>query len=379
MFIPSKQARRKIRARFLRDKIGELRYKIRGDIDNLRSEVYGHIDTAIKPLPSQIDNLRSEVRGYIDISRYGKGISVPIIDFELNWMNKYNYKEAFSNLNLTEDYPNLIRNLDDRSVFCLTRIIKRLQSFIEGRNRIELFSDELERIKAYHKEYYRNIIKLSPECFAYKRYLLPINHFESCVFYEKCNMTYVRNLDKIKRKDFIDAGGFIGDSAIVLSEFTSGNVYVFEPNSENYGLMEKTIKMNESKNIIPVKKGLGRTDSNEVINCNGSCSSIKLETGGGKNEDIEITSIDKYAEENDLDIGLIKADIEGFEQDLLHGAEKTIRENRPALLISIYHTIDDLFRIKTLIESWDIGYKFVIAEHDPARVFLETMLIAEAQ
>ncbi|MDR2034679.1 MAG: FkbM family methyltransferase [Helicobacteraceae bacterium] len=357
MFVPSKKARRKIRERFLRDKIGELRYKIRGDIDNLRSEV----------------------QGYIDISRYGKAISAPIIDFELNWMNKYNYKEEFSKLNLTEDYPNLIRNLDERNVFCLTRIIKRLQSFIEGKKRIELFSDELERIKARNKEYYCNIIKLSPECFAYKRYLLPIKHFEACVFYEKCNMPYVKNLEKIKRKDFIDAGGFIGDSAIVLSEFTSAKVYIFEPNSENYDLMEKTIKMNESKNIIPVKKGLGRTESSEVINCNGSCSSIKLETGDGKSENIEITSVDQYAEENNLDIGLIKADIEGFEQDLLRGAEKTIRKNRPTLLISIYHTIDDLFHIKTLIESWDLGYKFVIAEHDPARVFLETMLIAETE
>jgi FkbM family methyltransferase len=300
-------------------------------------------------------------------------------DFEINWMNKYNYKEAFSKLNLSEDYQNLIRNLDDRSVFCLTRIIKRLQSFIEGNNRIELFSDELERMQALAKEYYPNIIKLSPECFAYKHYLLPINHLESCVFYDKCNMTYVRNLDKIKRKDFIDAGGFIGDSAIVLAEFTEGRVYAFEPNSENYNLMEKTIKMNGGKTIIPVKKGLGQTDSSEVIYCNGSCSSVKLETGDGKSESIEITSVDKYAEENNLDIGLIKADIEGFEQDLLRGAEKTIRNKKPVLLICIYHTIDDLFHVKTLIESWNLGYRFTIAEHTPARIFLETMLIAEAE
>jgi hypothetical protein len=66
--------------------------------------------------------------------------------------------------------------------------------------------------------------------------------------------------------------------------------------------------------------------------------------------------------ENKLQIGLIKTDIEGGESALLRGAEQTIREQKPILIISIYHSYADFFGIKPLIESWNLGYQFTLID-----------------
>lgn len=65
-------------------------------------------------------------------------------------------------------------------------------------------------------------------------------------------------------------------------------------------------------------------------------------------------------DEHKLDVGMIKVDIEGAEQSFLKGAKKTISEQKPTLLISIYHNLDDLMAIKPMIEEWNLGYKFRI-------------------
>lgn len=80
-----------------------------------------------------------------------------------------------------------------------------------------------------------------------------------------------------------------------------------------------------------------------------------------KNDDncVSIQTLDDYVLLNDIsDIGLIKVDIEGFEQKFLEGARKTIEKFKPSMLLSIYHNYNDFFKIKPMIESWNLGYKF---------------------
>ena len=76
-------------------------------------------------------------------------------------------------------------------------------------------------------------------------------------------------------------------------------------------------------------------------------------------------------------IGLIKVDLEGAEQRFLKGAEKTIKAQKPLLLISIYHTPSDFFDIKPLIESWNLGYEFTVFNPVDWGILIETMIICE--
>ena len=56
------------------------------------------------------------------------------------------------------------------------------------------------------------------------------------------------------------------------------------------------------------------------------------------------------------DLKLIKADVEGMGLDMLLGAESVIRQNRPVLLLSIYHSKDELLGIYDTLKKWDLDY-----------------------
>ena len=73
----------------------------------------------------------------------------------------------------------------------------------------------------------------------------------------------------------------------------------------------------------------------------------------------------------------IKTDVEGFEQQLLDGAINTIKEQKPILLISIYHNYHDFYKIKPWLESLNLGYKFNFFKGCDGHPSAEILLIGE--
>ena len=76
------------------------------------------------------------------------------------------------------------------------------------------------------------------------------------MFYYKHGIGTIKDLSYIRNKAIIDAGAFIGDSALVLSDYTKDKIYGFEVDPENYKLFQKTIDLNHLTNVIPVNKAL---------------------------------------------------------------------------------------------------------------------------
>ena len=199
-------------------------------------------------------------------------------------------------------------------------------------------------------------------------------------------MDKINNLEYLKNKNIIDAGGYIGDTALLFSNYTNKNVYSFEPFQKNIDLMNKTIKLNDVNNIIPIKKALGDENKDMYIyfkNDGLADACIELEEkrefidSNLAEEKIETITLDSFVEENNIEVGLIKTDLEGFEQNFLKGAVNTIKNQKPILIISIYHNYSDFFDIKPMIESWNLGYKFKIGKPSQATAIVETVLIAE--
>ena len=94
----------------------------------------------------------------------------------------------------------------------------------------------------------------------------------------------------------------------------------------------------------------------------------------------QMFTLDKYVSEHpEMNVGLIKVDIEGQEQNFLMGATETIKKFRPMLILSIYHNWSDFLRIKSLIEILNLGYKFIISKSTPGAIILETELLAYAE
>lgn len=163
-------------------------------------------------------------------------------------------------------------------------------------------------------------------------------------------------------------------------EFCDKNIYVFEPTKENFALLEQTLKLNNSKRIKPVNKGLGAKAGKLEIyyrtdNIGGSSAVFSDESTLA--ETTQITTLDKFVRENKIEVGFIKVDIEGFEMEFLKGAKETICTQKPTMLLSIYHQASDYFGIKPLIESWNLGYKFKIHKGVDFSITGETALFCE--
>lgn len=60
------------------------------------------------------------------------------------------------------------------------------------------------------------------------------------------------------------------------------------------------------------------------------------------------------------DIGLIKFDIEGEEQEALNGAIKTITKEKPILMIPIYHRDDYLYKIPKFLHDLNMPFEFAL-------------------
>lgn len=194
---------------------------------------------------------------------------------------------------------------------------------------------------------------------------------ENFYFHSGLRFLHKSILKKYEGKDVIDAGAANGDTPAIFSrEYSFGTIYAFEPENSNYEKLLNNIKRFHLANVIPVKKGVGDKRKRFKITSEEGQSRMSLE---GK-QDVDIITIDKFVEENALSIGLIKMDIEGFESYAIKGVEKTIKEQKPLLLISIYHNGKDFFEIKPLLERVG-GYKFMVRKLNPYSFIFDTMLI----
>ncbi len=203
---------------------------------------------------------------------------------------------------------------------------------------------------------------------------LPYNRYEASIFYYDCGLKLLpsETIKFLENKDFIDAGAFIGDSAAIFEKnYNSRKIYAFEPEVENYKLLVKTIKENNLQRVIPINKAIG--DKHGIL---------KIKTGRGASNiskkgdlSVEIEKVDEITDQMNLDVGLIKMDIEGYALNALKGAEKTIKTFSPVLLISIYHNGEEFFESMEYIRMINPKYKFIIRKLDPLSLVLETTLI----
>ena len=205
-------------------------------------------------------------------------------------------------------------------------------------------------------------------------YILPINHFEKVVFYHNYGVDVLPTEAKVKLigKDFIDGGAYIGDTALILNQYQPNKIYAFEPTQTNFELMQKTLALNKIHNVVPVSLALGNNHSTSYMFTWGNASFLSV-TG---NQKVNVTTIDNFRAENNLQIGLIKMDIEGAEYSAIKGAEETIKHQKPVLLISLYHTGLDFFEIPKLLKNWVPTYQFRFLNLHKLAPILERVLVA---
>lgn len=176
-------------------------------------------------------------------------------------------------------------------------------------------------------------------------------------------------LKQVDGKAVIDAGAYNGDTLLLLRHiFKNSTCYCFEPDLNNFNYLcqafKRDIKLGYVKafnQALGDKKGtMCLSKAQGEVSLNESASLIYDYNNEVDNQTVEVATIDELVKENQLEVGFIKMDVEGFEPKVIEGAINTIKTQRPLLVIAFYHYPDEFYEIKPYLESLGLNYRFQV-------------------
>jgi FkbM family methyltransferase len=152
----------------------------------------------------------------------------------------------------------------------------------------------------------------------------------------------------------IDAGAYIGDWAAVAAVM-GGRVYAFEPSPHCHELLKHTSWLNGFEMMT---EGLGDLVCKKMIDTTRGVLADTINDYVGV--PCDMTTIDKFASDNNLHIDFIKSDVEGYERYMLKGARRVLIEDQPKLSIRTYHNNgEDAVVLPQLIKNINPNYKII--------------------
>jgi len=165
-----------------------------------------------------------------------------------------------------------------------------------------------------------------------------------------------------------DLGAYVGDTTeeYVRRSFGHCKVYAFEPDEGNREALNLRLKrlmsewrMNEN-DLIVVPAGVSANTGNLRFKSLEISPNSCLSDMGEK--EIKIYALDDFFKDKQPPT-VIKADIEGAEQDMIRGAAGLIKNLKPKMSLSIYHLPDDFVNIVEMIKDLNDSYNFAVRTH----------------
>ena len=132
----------------------------------------------------------------------------------------------------------------------------------------------------------------------------------------------------------VDVGAHIGTHALPVSRMVGawGRVYAFEPQRKLHRELHHNLAVNGITNVIPLRYALGEGKP-RVVEMNPASTGNEGGTAIGSGGDrVELRTLDSFGFRN---VSVLKIDVEGHEDSVLRGARKTIRENKPVIIVEI--------------------------------------------
>jgi len=166
---------------------------------------------------------------------------------------------------------------------------------------------------------------------------------------------------KPKARTVCDIGANIGEITWALSQF-SQQVHAFEPTVNTFQLLKKNVEQNNLKNVSIYDKGVGAKHEIAHIALNGNTcgANARIQDVTKTKHQTEIMTIIPLDSLNLSDVDIIKIDVEGYELDVLQGAEQTILKDKPIIQLEVYEPA--LKRAKRDIAdvySWMLARDFI--------------------
>ncbi|MBS28603.1 MAG: hypothetical protein CL566_06720 [Alphaproteobacteria bacterium] len=139
-----------------------------------------------------------------------------------------------------------------------------------------------------------------------------------------------------RTKASIDVGANKGVYTYFLGRLTT-KVHAFEPNPKIFRILNRSLPDNVSTYQVALSNQVGSADllvpgsDGRFSNQGASLSQIKVQ-GPHQIVHVQAQTLDHY---NFSNVGFIKIDVEGYEKEVLEGAQQTIEREKPVLLIEM--------------------------------------------
>lgn len=146
----------------------------------------------------------------------------------------------------------------------------------------------------------------------------------------------------VRRGDVVlDIGANLGLTTFILSNLVGpeGAVHAFEPNPPLQRLIELAIEKNGASNVVVHRTALGATEGQldlHVPDGHAGRASLVRDSprAHGRTIKVPVQSLSTLLSRLNLgSIRLVKMDVEGFEAEVLKGAEKYFRESPPDAIV----------------------------------------------
>ncbi len=157
-----------------------------------------------------------------------------------------------------------------------------------------------------------------------------------------------------------DCGAHVGVFTGFALLHGASKVVAIEPDPINLECLRRNFaaEIGQGK-VVVYPRGVWSSETKLRFSTGGQNSGMGTVMQTGKSSDFEIpaTTIDAIVKELQLPrVDYIKMDIEGAEREALKGASRVLGENKPRLMIEMYHRRDDMEVIPRVIAGANPGY-----------------------
>ena len=151
---------------------------------------------------------------------------------------------------------------------------------------------------------------------------------------ETLDFIAARLADRIRGRTVCDVGANVGNHSLALAEHAA-RVVALEPHPLSFELLR--INCRAHPNIVPLNLAAsdrrGTADAAVPATNFGGARIAAAARPGEIGAVFELVPLDALTELAEADLGLVKIDVEGHEEQVLRGAEALLRHHRPAVIL----------------------------------------------
>lgn len=150
-----------------------------------------------------------------------------------------------------------------------------------------------------------------------------------------------------------DCGAAEGIFALLVQS-RAKSVYAIEPSPHWTASLGRTFDGATNVTVLPV--AIGAKPGHAYLS-GGALDSAVSADGRDGGHAVAVETIDRLFADRDRPLTYLKADLEGFELEMLEGARRTIARYRPKIAITTYHQADHAERIAAFLREAEPGYR----------------------